>query len=109
VRILQLVPFSVPLPSPSGSEVRFAQNARAAALLELLLDVVADEEDEVDVLVGAGLEVATEVAVDVAVGLVEPPPPPPPQADRNAISMAGKNKELVFILFSLIHHSVLSG
>lgn len=78
--------------------MRFAQNASAAALLELELlelDVITDED--VDVLVGAGLEVAADVAADVGL-LAPPPPPPPPQAVSKLVRAMDKNQGVVRML-----------
>lgn len=78
--------------------MRFAQNASAAALLELELlelDVITDED--VDVLVGAGLEVADDVAADVGL-LAPPPPPPPPQAVSKLVRAMDKNQGVVRML-----------
>lgn len=85
--------------------MRFAQNAKAAALLELelLVEVFTEDDVEVDVLVGAGLEVAAEVAADVGVGVLEPPPPPPPpQAVSKLIRVADINQGVVRMFILLL-------
>jgi hypothetical protein len=105
VRILQLTPFSVPVPSLSGSDVRFTQNARAAALLVfdelvdvevLVVEVFTD--DELEVLVAAGLE----VAVEVGVGVVEPPPPPQAVSNKvvNKVKAADVSQVVRMVYFS---------
>ncbi|GGY68782.1 hypothetical protein GCM10011613_11350 [Cellvibrio zantedeschiae] len=54
VRIWQDLSFSKPMPSPSGSEVNFAQNVNPVAVLELddetleLLELELELEDELD-------------------------------------------------------------
>lgn len=70
------------MPSPSGSEVKFAQNAKPEPVLELddeelddeTLELLELDEDELDEEVAA-----TEL---VTTGGVLPPPPPPPQPAR---------------------------
>jgi hypothetical protein len=102
VRIWQDLSFSVPIPSPSGSDVKFAQNAKPEAVLELddkLLELlVLDDEDElVDV---------TELTTVTGGVLLLPPPPPHPTSDPITHPTNAKLKidlfKYIFILLKTI-------
>jgi len=95
VRIWQDVPSSEPTPSPSGSDVKFAQNAKVAVVLELD-DSTEDELDEED-------ELDNEDELATVTGGVEllPPPPPPPQPIKSTDVAQKPNSRNRRIIFSL--------